>query len=232
MKKEKKDWKCNSIYNAYENYTWSNKGESFNESHKELSSIKKKLLNSLKNNNEPEAKEACIDILKWGGLENHNDIYIKNNHDIICELNYIKTKINPSNYDTDRKNIIDIKINSGFSKIYSILMDNYIIYDSRVSVAICFFIRKYCEEKCLKKIPLELKFAFYKGRAEGEDRNPNKDDYIFPNLYQSNYLENNIKASWLLSGILKKTKSKFNDLPIDIQLRALEAAFFMIGYKI
>lgn len=225
-------WKCESIYNAYENYTWSNKSKSFDDSHRELFSIKNKLQNALNNKNNKIVKEACIEMLKWGGLEKNNDKYIKNNSDIIDELIYIRNKIDLNTYDIDNQSIIDIKITSGFSKIYSILINGYIIYDSRVSVAICFLIRKFCEEKGLKNIPNELLFAFSKGQVEEGTRNPNNLNYVFPNLYSSNYLENNIKASWLLNGILDKTKSKFNKLDKNIQLRALEAAFFMIGYEI
>jgi len=232
IRKGNKQWNCESIYNAFEKYTWSNKSKSFDDSHKELFSIKNKLQNALNNKDKKEAKEACIEILKWGGLEKNNDKYIKNNNDIIEELIYIRNKIDLNTYDIDNQSIIDIKISSGFSKIYSILINKYIIYDSRVSVAICLFIRKFCEEKGLENIPNELLFAFSKGRVEEGTRNPNNLNYVFPTLSSSNYLENNIKASWLLNGILEKTKSKFNNLDKDIQLRALEAAFFMIGYEI
>jgi len=232
FKKSKTQWNCNSIYNAYEKYTWSNKSKTFEESHKELYDIKTKLQNALTTKNEKNTIEACIEILKWGGLENKNDEYIKNNPSIVDELIYIKNKINLNNYDIDKQTIIDIKINSGFSKIYSILLDEYIIYDSRVSVAICLLVRNFCEKNNLQNIPNELLFAFSKGRVEEGNRNPNNLNHVFPNLYPNNYLENNIKASWLLSGILEKTISKFTKLPKNIQLRALEAAFFMIGYEI
>jgi hypothetical protein len=56
--------------------------------------------------------------------------------------------------------------------------------------------------------------------------------FKFNNLYPYNYLKNNIIASWLLKLIIDKTRSKFNELPENIQLRALESALFMIGNKI
>jgi len=232
LRKGSIQWKCESIYNAYEKYTWSNRSKSFNDSHKELFSIKNKLQNALNNKNNKNVKEACIEMLQWGGLEKTNDKYIKNNYDIIDELIYVRNKIDLNTYDIDNQSIIDIKITSGFSKIYSILIDGYIIYDSRVSVAVCFLIRKFCEKNGLENIPNELLFAFSKGRVKEGTRNPNSSNYVFSNLSPSNYLENNIKASWLLNGILKRTVSKFNKLDKNIQLRALEAAFFMIGYEI
>jgi hypothetical protein len=228
-----RNWKCNSIYNAFEEYCWPNNGQntSFDYNQKKLNSYKFKLKNALDNKNQKEAKDACIKILKWGELEKKNEIYINNNKNIINELTYIKKKYGPNIYDTNTHSLLKIVITSGFSKIYSILFDDFIIYDSRVSAALCYLIKKFCSDKNLNNIPSELKFSFSKGR-KGDERNPNNDKYIFTKINQSNYLINNIKASWLLSGISENTKSKFNELSKDIQLRALEAAFFMIGYEI
>ena len=38
-------------------------------------------------------------------------------------------------------------MNSGFTKIYSLYIDDFIIYDSRVGAALGFLVRCYCEEK-------------------------------------------------------------------------------------
>jgi len=233
-KGSRRDWNCNSIFNAFKNYQWSHNGieKTFDESQKQLFTIKNKLSIAIKSNNEKDAKEACLDMLIWGGLEGRNESYINNNSNIIDELNYIRKLYDPDIFNTNKKSILEIKISSGFSKIYSILFDNFIIYDSRVSAALCYFIRLFCEYKNIISIPDELTFAFGEARNQKAKRNPNKDNYKFSLLNQNNYLLNNIKASWLFSYILKNTKSKFNDLPEKIQLRALEAAFFMIGYEI
>jgi hypothetical protein len=46
------------------------------------------------------------------------------------------------------------------------------------------------------------------------------------------HIENNIRANWLLRGILDSTESKFNKLDRDLQLVALESSLFMIGYDV
>ena len=68
----------------------------------------------------------------------------------------------------------------------------------------------------------------------GAPRNPNENKYLFPRIYNSNanHQISNIKANWLLKGILDNTSSKFNVLAVDSQMRALESSLFMIGYKI
>jgi hypothetical protein len=43
----------------------------------------------------------------------------------------------------------------------------------------------------------------------------------------------NIRASWILKEVLRVSpNSQFNQLPNDQNLRAIEAALFMIGYNI
>jgi len=213
------------LFNSYKSYIWN--GKKFNECQKELESIKIKLKKALEDEDEKETKDECIKILVWGGVKYSNENYIKNNPDIISELKFIKTRIDPCNFDINNQSIIEIKTNSGFSKIYSILLGNFIIYDSRVAAAICYFIRLFCEEKEIE-IPEELLFEIPKGR-EMKNRNPSNKKYKFKEFDSNNYkhLKYNIKASWLLYGILEKT-TKFNEE--NNSLRALEAAFFMIGY--
>ena len=43
--------------------------------------------------------------------------------------------------------------------------------------------------------------------------------------------ENNLKANWLLKEVLSYP-SAFKNIPEQRQLRALEAALFMIGYEV
>lgn len=80
-------------------------------------------------------------------------------------------------------------------------------------------------------VPSVLKFAYAKGRNLNVNRNPSSGNYKFPLLRIDNYIENNIKANWLLKKVLLYP-SEFKRLPLSKQLRALDAALFMIGYEI
>lgn len=52
---------------------------------------------------------------------------------------------------------LSLKMNSGFSKIYSLLVDDFIMYDSRVAAALCLLVRRFCEAKGLNEVPGSLK---------------------------------------------------------------------------
>jgi hypothetical protein len=131
-------------------------------------------------------------------------------------------------------------MNSGFTKIYSLYIDDFIIYDGRVGAALGLLVRMFCEDSKFKAVPVELAFAWGKGKESiyqnscENRRNPSKESYRFPELLNNSkrHIENNIRANWLLREIIDKTKSKFSNLDNSIQMRALEAALFMIGYDV
>jgi hypothetical protein len=130
-------------------------------------------------------------------------------------------------------------MNSGFTKIYSLCIDDFIIY-GRVGAALGFLVRKFCEDCTLEKVPNELAFAWGKGKestyksSSMNKRNPSKENYVFPELMNNpkRHTENNIRANWLLREIADITDSKFNKLEKALQMRAIEASLFMIGYEV
>lgn len=223
--REKKDWCCASFYEACEKYSWANHG--WEDTQKTLDSLSIHLKESINNTNNAACEKICCDILKWGGVLRGNQTKLKeiNNKECLCA--YL-AKAN----DFFRRNYIEnieegIIMNSGFTKIYSLYINDFIIYDSRVGAALCYMVKLYCEEQKLKEIPEQLKFAYGNSRNSKVNRNPNNEIYKFPLLDRGKiHIECNIKANWLLKEVLNVPICKFKDL------RSLEAALFMIGYKI
>lgn len=227
-RKECAKWSCNSIYNAYEKYIWDKKN--FNDNYIHLQKLKHEIRNSIAQNNNSDCKNICLKILKWGGVSQKNKDKIINTTDIVSTLKIAQLKLSTGAIE-EKQYYQDIHINSGFSKIYSLCIDDYVIYDSRVGAALGFLVREYCLEKHLNKVPPILKFAYANGRNLNVNRNPSIGCYKFPLLRKDNYIPNNIKANWLLKKILS-SPSKFKELPSSMQLQALDAALFMIGYEI
>lgn len=251
MKKPAVDWSCDSIYAAFENYKWKfsatdpesgNKvsGSSFSESIKLFSKLYKLLDRSIEAEDCEKCIECCLSILEWGGVISKNDKKVKGLGNDICKyFKKVRIQINDNNFCVE--NIEDFVImNSGFAKIYSLLVDDFIIYDGRVGAALGLLVRKYCEDNELDKVPYELEFAWGRGKettyitSQCNKRNPSNEKYKFPELLSNpkRHLENNLRANWLLKEIIDTTHSKFNRLDKRIQLRALEAALFMIGYDV
>lgn len=244
LQKQKKKWNCDSIYSAYENYLWQFKchdpitnkilqGKTFEESEQTLSLLSSRLRKSVREDDAECTRLHCISILEWGGvLPKNQDKILEKGDDLPKYLEGVKRRLNPSEFDTEEK-YDDIIMNSGFTKIYSLLIDDFVIYDGRVGAALGLLVRRYCEEYNLPDIPDLLDFAY--GNARGSTRrNPSTDRYRFSILSNSwaKHTENNLRGNWLLKEIIETCNSKFNLLHPSKQLRALESALFMIGYDV
>lgn len=136
-----------------------------------------------------------------------------------------------------------IRSNAGFTKIYSLLFDDFIIYDSRVAAALGLFVVKFCKEKKLTGIPDELNFGWMppkegKNSKDAKVRDPRSGELVHHRANsERRHAHSNIRANWILVKVLSNDysseRSPFNEINnSQDKLRALEAAFFMIGYDI
>lgn len=251
MKKPAMSWQCTSIFSAYENYSWRFKtadpesgrliaGDSFADSLSILVKLSEGLKQSIFDYDHVNCRNHCYSILKWGGVFNKNNLRIDSIGDGICEYlievkNTFADNMSSSEYYSNK-----IIMNSGFTKIYSLCIDDFIIYDGRVGAALCLLVRRFCEDTQLDEVPSELAFAWGKGRETtymsslGNRRNPSNGKFKFQELMNNpkRHIENNVRANWLITEILSITDSKFNNLDEKIQVRAFESALFMIGYQV
>lgn len=230
-RRTQKVWDCISIYDAYKKYQWGGKG--FQKNAETLDKLSSDLKNGIENKDTAKCSTACLEILRWGGVLRGNREKIKGIESLVQYLKDAKKKLATGKIES-RDFYKEVYMNSGFTKIYSLYIDDFIIYDSRVGAALGFLVRRYCEEKKLDKIPELLRFAYGNSKG-GTNRNPSIGDYKFPLLrnagYYDNHIENNLKANWLLKEVLSYP-SAFKNIPEQRQLRALEAALFMIGYEV
>ena len=122
---------------------------------------------------------------------------------------------------------------AGYSKIYSLMLDGFPIYDSRVACALTSLIWLFYREKTLSSVPDELLLGVPIARTV--KRNPyrmNGKPFRFPNIaytQQSRYAISNVKAAWILGELADL--GEFAALPANRRVSALQAALFMLGYK-
>jgi hypothetical protein len=236
-------WECTSVYCAYENYYWKTNDPlnnkvitSLSENESCLDALKKRLHDAIKTNDADQCLDTCEKILQWGGVERYKVatlIRSRLGKALPSYLQAICTFLSNQNLTTDcifnfndGNENYELEVDSGTTKIYSLLAPNWIIYDGRVGAALGFLVNKWAnEEKTV--IPDVLKFSWgYEQR-----RNPNTDKkLIFPKFGSGiDRFKHNLYANWLCNHILalnldnpfKKTSRPD---------RALEAALFMIGY--
>jgi len=222
-----------NLSTALLNYKWKN--EKFDQTYSGFCNFHKKLNNAIEKKNLSQLLITLEEILTWGGVKRGN---VKSINKISGEekLDYFRnvkqTLDDFSNFKScTKKEIEDKKIisTSGFSKIYSALDMNYIIYDSRVAYAICSFIREYYENE--KPDDLKLLKLAHGGRSSTKMRDPNKGFILFPG-YTARYFahfESMIKTTWILELLADNPKWKFILPDKNRRLWALQSALFMIG---
>jgi len=234
-----------NIYEAYKKYSWSYRlrlpdqppcnGSSFDDNHKALTTLQTGLRNAITDRQDGATLLWTQAILRWGGVFARNGLWLAEHEHGLAEYFANRAKLFGNNADDSA--FVDIgRFNSGMTKIYSLLGDDFIIYDSRVAAALGWAIVKFCREKDLREVPESLRFPWAPAKEAPNAqrpkwRNPSEGNLQFPRLqYGVEYARWNQRASWLLSEVVRKTQTSFAEL--NIPLRALEAALFMIGYDL
>lgn len=238
-------WLCQSLFNAYDQYYWQTtnplNGQNINtfaKSNDCLAQLQDQLQNAIKNGIGQECLDTCLNILRWGGVIQWKVAIVIRNIDkdlLPAYLDAIRTFLSKSDlqptetfsFERDGKTY-DLEVDSGTTKIYSLLVPGWIIYDGRVGAALGFLVNRW-EQSENRKIPPALKFSWgYEQR-----RNPNIGRRrTFPRFGSKiNRFEHNLYGNWLCEFILEKYPNcQFNLLKNTQPNRALEAALFMIGY--
>lgn len=238
-----------SIHDAYTKYYWGANspvtGERLStyDGHSAcLTQLGTALNLAIQNKDAEGCRNYCLKILQWGGVLHRPAIAltIKSqlpNNELPAYLAAIKLWLNrefqpgmPFVYPSETGSHT-LNLDSGTTKIYSLLSDQWIIYDGRVGSALGFLVSKWALET-EAVVPMPLRFS----HANEPHRNPNTSGKrIFPLMKNNNdsRLADNLRANWLLRAVLAEdSRSDFRNMNENSRLRALEAALFMIGYKV
>jgi hypothetical protein len=163
-------------------------------------------------------------VLEWGGVVNKNLKRIANwkypefkNEVGKAQQNWDGFLDNQIELGVDN---IDFHINSGFSKIYSLMLKDFIIYDSRTAAALTAIIHE-----VLGKTPNNWTLRVPSPRVNIEKRVPPKFDRVNT---PRQYWTSNLIASILVQEVCKKINLKKE----NVSTRDVEAALFMLGADI
>jgi hypothetical protein len=252
----KKHWSCNSLYDAFLKYEWSFsytdflsgeivKGKTFIQSEITLAGLRQNLRDAVQENNDDLCFEVCCMILKWGGVlgsetYGNKKSLLQLKPQLAQYLTTVRTFFaGDALLAKDYKVLVGgvsepIRMNAGYTKIYSLLCDDFVIYDGRVGAALCLLVRLYLEfaGQHHRQIPDGLNFSFGHAKNPKVNRNPSTTKYQFHALRNQPaiHIRNNLMANWLIGDLSLQDKGPFSKH--SDPYRAFEAALFMIGYKI
>jgi len=207
-------------------YKWPNNKNALNfeQTYQCFQEWRKNLNIAINQNCQSSAYQICKDVLEWGGVgvAKKNIIKIeeiKKGKRLISLLKKAKETINAEQINIDK---IDFPVNSGFSKVYTCLSENFIIYDSRVAAKMCSLSNSLFKDEN----PLNIGKAAYNAKV---NRNPGKQ---FPMISGNNkkYFDSIIKAAWIIEDISKK--HEILNLKQDKLIFAFQTTLFHAGYEI
>jgi hypothetical protein len=227
-----------SLLDACQKYEW--KGRDLSQTREILGPLSQRLRRAVAQGNESATAEACKAVLSWGGVSPGNDTWVQDHRlDLATDLQRDRDRLLEAR-DLDQL----ARFNSGFSKIYSMLMDGLIIYDSRVGAALGDLVIRYAECKGLTQVPSALRFPWDSPKEERSARNPKNRDPSRGGLRLTRIHRDEsrarwaLRASWLLEALQvhpESTDSTLTALPkgsLDDRTRTLEAGLFMWGYDL
>lgn len=244
-RRSKRQWQCASLFDAYKKYDWGfsaipelevEKGSSFEANHIALDAIQKELKQALGDADNEALLQAAKSLMAWGGVTNGNNKWLEINKELLVDT-FTDTK------EALHAGCVDhltgaLRFNAGFTKLYALICDDLIIYDSRVAAALGWLVVKYCQETQRSKVPELLRFPWAAAKEASttvnpKNRCPKSGTLRFPGLRSGvHHAQWALRASWLLEKMLGMSDSSFNLLVPQVRLRAVEAALFMIGYDL
>lgn len=143
---------CCNLADAFRQYEW--KGKPWFENFAELATYRQRLRAAMAEKNGVAAFEACDAILRSGGVWANNGRTLTARRECLLEeLGHVKAVPMSNHTPTElemRLRDDACSMNSGFVKIYSVLLDSCVIYDGRVGAALGLLARQYCEEERLE----------------------------------------------------------------------------------
>lgn len=244
--KLRKDFSFLSLEDALQKYTWNfpevsqqfEKGSSFAENERALGILQSQLLRALEIKDHDALTDACTQVFKWGGVSNRNSEWARTNKkSLYAELNAVKDIIENGTVIFEKKSF-PFRFNAGMTKIYSLIVPNFIIYDSRVAGTLAWLVLAWLKDNDQSTVPATLVFPCMSAKESAnakfkKARNPNPN--IFPTMNNRHELHAawNIKASWIFEDVIKKIAGSDNLFTqLKDPIRGLEAAMFMWGYDL
>lgn len=242
-------YELSSLIDAFDKYYWNS--EDFDRNRETLELLQKEIRELIRSEiiNNEDILKRCIKIFQWGGINNNTNTIINLRNGTSDQL-----KNGVQNLSLDQ-NLDDINylndFNSGLTKVYSLLIDDFIIYDSRVGAALGFLVSKFYSDTIREFKPDEFKqlnFPWANAKETGnanairKNRNPSTtSELTFPSIngihktVRERWQFNNIRSSWLVTEIvnrLNKNNSTDDSNNFQWDSRKFEAALFMIGYTV
>ena len=216
-----------TLLDGYHSYEWG--GMSYTKTVEHLGKLSRRMRDAGVENEPRAFHTAAVEVLKWGRASPDNVQRLESLGEEALPLLRLNARLlDPAKADLFRVWAVH-PMNSGFSKIYSLMLESFPIYDSRVACALGSLVRWFCHEEGHPAVPKLLDFGMPPNRGGQK-----KKDRAVPGFAKIGYggtsvhAESNVMAAWVLGELSKH--GEFGKLRDQRQF-ALQSAMFMVGYE-
>lgn len=134
------------------------------------------------------------------------------------------------NNDAITAAMADLRSNAGTTKIHSLLLPNFVIYDSRVAAALAWLAFQWANSEP-QHIPEHLRFACMRANStKDKKRSPHPETFPYfaaTGDKHHHHAKWNLRANWIIEAATTSAQEQANRNKLTS--RELEAALFMIG---
>ena len=198
-----------SLWNAYKCYEW--RERNFDENQAVLDRLQRELRQAVQKADEQAFVAAAKGVEKWGwGRDRLSGWPNRSLHQFV-EASRL---LGPATADTN--NLKGVTHTARWSKLYSLMLDGFVIYDSRVSAVMVSLVERHCKQMNLRVTPKLLSYV----------RTPARGGPNLPNQSDRQRSESNLWTSWVLGEVCHE--GEFGRLSARVRVRAIEAALFMV----
>lgn len=232
---------------ALHKYSW--QGNTYVENSQLLAPISNGIRDALALNDERHTLAWSLKALEWGGVYRGAVGWLAGlalSGELVGAINTAVTTLESEVDDglAHFKNHTPLRSDSGTTKIFALASSKSVIYDDRVAAALAMFVVRHLSSSGQNSIPEELNFLC--SNAGQNRRNPGSRTYRF-RIKQTlqgiergyRHAQSNLYANWIIEEVVQNVEFSWTipgvaDQPGTIQerVRAVEAALFMIGYRV
>lgn len=180
----------------------------------------------------------------WGGVyKEGNRTWLENHGDDLSNILREASAALAEPHDVIR--LPNFRFNSAMTKVYALLLDDFVIYDSRVAAALAWLVFLH-KGRDPSAVDGRLKFGCMPANETSKRKENNQEKIrspqgtIFPYLNRNSrfayeHAKWNLRANWILKAALDRASEESKKAKQVLQfqsLREIEAALFVIGYDL
>lgn len=179
----------------------------------------------------PDFEAAAHEVLQWGGVARGNGDWIEANPGrLAASCQAIASMQGGGTFSEPAFRQAGARMNSGFTKIYAMLLDGFLMYDSRVAAAFALLLTIYASQGHPRPAFAD-ELCVFSGRSGHRVA-----DGFANRSSEARHARANLVANWVVDALFLRHPAVAaiwqSMVPGTDRFRTVEAALFMLGYDI